>query len=459
MSRKIAIVGATPEAFIQLGLLVNNRRYDAREKYGDDEFTLIHDPDKVYPYMLSGIGVAFQEILEREIFFTKRVLEKYCDGVDSCGYKYVGWGNRRDKNFMVSGCSNTFNIEKLRKLFLDDGGKIFGDKVSIVQQTIDSFQVTDDGCTINGNEYDYVIDCTEKNPLGWEDDYMNPSVVFSNTALIFENPEPSHWNYTIEYAAQYGHIVGIPLQDKQRWVYLYDSSICTKEQVIEDFKGVFPETFINLSLNNNWDENSFIPHNWKPKISNYVIHPKNKRYIRNGSALINIEPGAPGTSAESSAFIAEQICRYLFNDNARDREVHDHMLQLQFSSFIIQTLQSFLCFTYQYGSRHDTPYWNRIKKEATEYLNSPVFSHPGVFAGHKFLDNIISETFTEEDFRIAHHSQNASGALILPYSWMNNANMFYEYSLGLGSPYSHLLSTLGNVDPPEPFGEIGYDCI
>ena len=55
--RKIAIVGATPEAFIQLSLLINNRRYDGKEKYGDDEFTLIHDPDKVYPYMLSGIGV------------------------------------------------------------------------------------------------------------------------------------------------------------------------------------------------------------------------------------------------------------------------------------------------------------------------------------------------------------------------------------------------------------------
>ena len=97
--RKIAIVGATPESFIQLSLLVMNRRYDGKEKFGDDEFTLIHDPDKVYPYMLSGIGVAFQEVLEREIFFTKRWLDKYCDGVVSCGYKYIGWGNRRDKNF------------------------------------------------------------------------------------------------------------------------------------------------------------------------------------------------------------------------------------------------------------------------------------------------------------------------------------------------------------------------
>ena len=34
----------------------------------------IHDPDKVYPYMLSGIGVAFQEVLEREILFYKKMV-------------------------------------------------------------------------------------------------------------------------------------------------------------------------------------------------------------------------------------------------------------------------------------------------------------------------------------------------------------------------------------------------
>ena len=457
--RKIAIVGATPESFIQLALLVNNRRYDGKEKYGDDEFTLIHDPDKVYPYMLSGIGVAFQEVLEREIYFTKRWLDKYCDGVDSCGYKYVGWGNRRDKNFMVTGCSNTFDIEKFRHHFLEDGGKIFGKNVSIIQQKIDSFSVTDDKCLINNNEYDYVIDCTEKNPLGWEMDYMQPSVTFSNSAIMIEIPEKGHWNYTIEYAAKHGHIVGLPLRDSQRWIYLYDNNIADELEVVEDFKEVFPNFKFDETVNGGQRTFFYKEHSWIPHISNYIIHPENKRYMRNGTALLNIEPASPGTSAESTHFIAEQICRYLYNDNAREREVHDHMLQLQYGSYIIQTLQSFLCFTYQYGSRHDTPYWNRIKEEATEYLNSPIFSHPGAFTGNNFLDKIVSDTFTEEDFRIAHHSQNASGELILPYSWMNNSNMFYEYSIGLGSPYAHLLSTMGETDPPEPFGTIGYDCV
>jgi len=451
MSRKIAIVGATMEGFMQLALLINNKRYDGIDDFGDDEYTLIHDPDKVHPFMLSGAGVAFQEVLEREIYFTKRWLEKYCDGVDSCGYKYVGWGTRRDKNFMVQGCSNTFNIEKFRQEFIKDGGSIFGEGVSVIEQKIDSFEVSGEKCLINGDEYDYVIDCTEKNPLGWEDDYMNPSVTFTNSAVIVEKPTKGEWNYTIEYAAKYGHIVGLPYGNMQRWVYLYDSNISTEEDVREDFKLVFPDE--------DFDQYKIYSHTWTPKISNYVIHPDNKRYIRNGTALINIEPGSPGSSAESSFFISEQICRYLFNDNAREREEHDHMLQLTYSNYIIQTLQSFICFSYQYGSRYDTKFWQNTKDAAIEYLNSPCFSHPGVFAGKKFLDSILSDSFSDDDYRIAHHNQNATGETILPYDWMNNSNMFYEYSIGLGAPYVKYFKTLGNIDPPEDFGVIGYKCV
>ena len=451
MSRKIAIVGASMEGFMQLALLINNKRYDGMEEFGDDEYTLIHDPDKVYPYMMTGAGVAFQEVLEREIFFTKRWLEKYCDGVDSCGYKYVGWGNRRDKNFMVSGCSNTFNIEKFRQKFLEDGGEIFGKDISVIEAKVDSFEISEEKCLINGDEYDYVIDCTEKNPLGWEDDYMMPSVEFTNHALIIEKPIPGDWNFTIDYAAKYGHIVGLPYGNMQRWIYLYNSELTTEEEVRADFREVFPDEDI--------DQYKSYSHTWRPRISNYVIHPDNKRYMRNGTALCNVEPASPGTSAESSFFIAEQICRYLYNSNARDREEHDHFLQLTYKNYIIQTLQSFICFTYQAGSRFDTPFWQNSKKDSIEYLNSPCFSHPGVFAGKEFLDDMITDTFTDEDYRIAHHDQNATSELILPYDWMNNANMFYEYTIGLGLSYAKHLKTLGDIDPPEDYGTIAYNRV
>ena len=81
MGRKIAVVGATPAGFMQLASLVFNRgQYDA---WKDDEFVLIHDPDKVYPYMMSGtVPPVFSEI-SSIINLTRRWLRKYCDETDS----------------------------------------------------------------------------------------------------------------------------------------------------------------------------------------------------------------------------------------------------------------------------------------------------------------------------------------------------------------------------------------
>tara|TARA_X000000368_G_scaffold414166_1_gene403535 strand:- start:1752 stop:3110 length:1359 start_codon:yes stop_codon:yes gene_type:complete len=452
MSRKIAIVGASMEGFLQLCDLINNKRYgDGLTKYRDDEYTLIHDPDKTHPYMINGAGVAFQDAMESEIYFTKTWLKKYCNGVDGCGYKYIGWGNRTDKNFMVSGCSLIFDIEKFRKEFIKDGGNIFGNFVKIKEEKIDSFEVNQYKCIINGVEYDYVIDCSEKTPLGWEDDYMNPSIDLTNSYVMIEKPVAGDWNYTIQYAAKHGHITGLPLTDKQIWIYLYDNNLNTVEEIREDFASVFPDE--------NLDEYKSYEYTFKPKVSNYILHPNNKRYFRNGNALINIDPGSPGTSAQYTMFASAQICRYLFNEEARNDELIKHELQLNYSHYVIQTLQSFISFAYQYGSRHDTPFWNKVSKEARNYLDEPYFTMPTVFPGNPVSQELISDKFTEEDYRIAHHVDQAENQTLLPYDWMNNANMFYDYAIGLGAPYADKLTTLGNTNPPEDFGTIGYKCL
>ena len=56
MSRKIAIVGACMEGFLQLCDLVNNKRYgDGLTTYKDDEYVLIHDPSKVLRVVVTNI--------------------------------------------------------------------------------------------------------------------------------------------------------------------------------------------------------------------------------------------------------------------------------------------------------------------------------------------------------------------------------------------------------------------
>ena len=135
-------------------------------------------------------------------------------------------------------------------------------------------------------------------------------------------------------------------------------------------------------------------------------------------------------------FASAQICRYLFNEEARNEEIVNQELQLNYKHYVLQTLQSFICFSYQYGSMHDTPFWNKVSQEARDYLDEPYFTMPSIFPGKPVSQLLVCDTFTEEDYRISHHVDQGEGAKLLPYDWMNNSNMFYEYAIGLGAPYA-----------------------
>ena len=451
MTRKIAIVGASTEGFIQLAQLLKYRRDDGIDTFPDDEYVLIHDPNIVFDKLTTGVGQALHEVLEREIYFTKSWLQKYCDGVDNCGYKYVGWGNDTEKNFMLTGCGISFDMVKFRQMFLDDGGKIFGHGVKIIEQVIDSFEPGEDKCIINGEEYDYVIDCGERQPLKWDDDYMNPSVQFTNSYVSIEKPQKGDFSFIFEYAAKYGHVIGMPFANGQRWTYCYDNNINTEEEIREDFATIFPDEDITQ-----YESSAY---SWRPRVSNYVVHPDYKRYMRNGVALIDIEPSL--SRSQFAEIIGDLICPYLFEEGDRQREEKNQNLLLNYQGFVLSTLQAFMSFSYQYGSRHESEFWDRVESEAADYLDSPVFTHPTVFPGKSFRNQILNDDFREEDYRIVHHRQEGRGAFGggLPFNWMNNSNCFYEFAIGLGAPYSNYMSTIGSVQPPEEYGTIGYDIV
>jgi len=461
MGRKIAVVGASMEGFLQLALLVHGRRYyGPKHNLTDDEYVLIHDPDKVYPFMMTGAGTVFFETLEREIFLTKRWMQKYADAaLEGCGYKYIGWGNRRDKNFFTQGCNLTFDIEKFRQEFVTNGGDIFGPNVSIVETRIDSFEEVEDGIAINGDKYDYVIDCCDKQPLGWDLDYHAPSVEVSNSAIVFEKTSAGNFNYTMDYAAKYGHIIGLPHRTKQLWSYCYDSKLCTEDDIRADFASIFPEE-VTQSYKS-WSIS------WTPKVSNYVVHPVNGRYIRNGYSLINIEPSTI-SSSEFSDFIGTAVNEYLFvsaNDSPKEKAEVLEEIQNEYTNFILKTMQSLICFTYQYGSRHEEEFWINARDKSIQYLESPLFIHPNVFPGNTWRTQILTDTWGDEEFRRIHHvhesyeGQECPREYHLPFNWMANPTAFYELSIGLGAPYADKFNTLGECDPPEDYGTIGYDLV
>ena len=81
MTRKIAVVGASAAGFVQLASL-QLTKYNLHSIFKDDEYVLIHDPDKVYPEMMSGTNPAFFDDLQVLTNLTKRWMEKYADAKD-----------------------------------------------------------------------------------------------------------------------------------------------------------------------------------------------------------------------------------------------------------------------------------------------------------------------------------------------------------------------------------------
>ena len=52
----------------------------------------------------------------------------------------------------------------------------------------------------------------------------------------------------------------------------YDSKLCTEDDIRADFASIFPEE-VTQSYKS-WSIS------WTPRVSNYVIHPDNKRYFK-----------------------------------------------------------------------------------------------------------------------------------------------------------------------------------
>lgn len=453
MGRKIAVVGMSPAGLVQLSSLVKSR--GRHEQYGSDEYVLIHDPDKVYNYMLSGTNPAYFDELGEVTNLTRRYLMKYANATDSIGYKYIGWGTRKDKNFFATynhQLGSHFDIVGFRTALLKDGGQAFGDNVSIIEQRIDGFAIESDGCKINGTKYDYVIDCTEKEPLTEPGNYGFPNFCPVNTSIVVEKPEPGNWNYTIAYAAKHGHITGIPYRDKQLWIYSFDRKVHDENQIFADFATVFPDEDLKSYK---WDKIE-----WNPCTSAYVIHESGV-YCRNGAALVNTDP-LTAVQQEFAQIIANEIDHWIYReDDTYAKEIYKE-IQENYTVSLNDSLLGMIAYMYHLGSRHKTAFWKKAKEDARKLLTGPAFLHPGFFPGKEWIDNVLSEEWGDAEYRKLlfenDELEDVGGRISqMPLIIMSSYVTFYEIAVGLGAPYAKYLRGLENIYPPEKFGTIGYD--
>ncbi len=452
MSRKIAIVGASIDAFIQLHYLISGK--NSSSEYDEDQIVLIHDPDKVYPFLLSPVGTALFGGVESEytsLNLNRSFAHKHFAATDCHGSKFIGWGNHSNFNVTVTPQVHThLDIEKFREYFIKDGGKSFGDNISIIEEKIDSFNI--DEYTINGVEYDYIIDCTEKEPLIAPDDYGTPVNSFTNTVMVLEKPFKGDWDFTIQYAAKYGHVIGIPLGDKQLWAYYYDNTKVAGHEIKDDFVTLFPDEHIPCCEPS---EYTFTKVEHQQKVSNYIIDPTHNRYIRNGRSAFTFEP------ITCQLQLGVQTLSNIIKDHIYSGHQMTGTLQ-NFGEMASEYMLPLVSFMFQYGSIHDNEFWNNAKKVSCDHLELSVYTHP--YDNSDWRDNILTDDWGDKEYKkvltvIEHEETRPDGQTALPYRFMEIYSLFYELASGLGASYADKFDSFDIIYPPENFGEIGYTFI
>ena len=117
------------------------------------------------------------------------------------------------------------NLENYIKIFKE----IHGDVTSIESEETKAY------VTVNSerHSFDYVIDCG-----GYPDDYSDYNLdkpISLNSCLVHDT-KPENHNYTQHVATPNGWMFGIPLQSRQSFGYLYNDTITSKDDAIDNFK-------------------------------------------------------------------------------------------------------------------------------------------------------------------------------------------------------------------------------
>jgi len=313
--------------------------------------------------------------------------------------KYVNW-REHDIHSLIdtSTYGIHFNNFKLKDFCFRRLKQKWEDKFKIVEGSVSELKnvlgkakvVVDD----KNYYYDYVIDCR-----GYPEDYSDytiSDVLPLNHCLVHAIDKPGDWEYTYHYAHKNGWMFGIPLTTRQGWGYLYNDTITTKEEAVDDICDIFKEVPENLSLR----EFTF-----KPYYANKIVEGK---ILKNGNRFLFFEP----LEALSSYYYDE--ANRSFYELIHGKITEDQMNQT-FNQYC-RVLENFICYIYHWGSIYDTPFWQKTKQKTTEKLKT---------------DSLFS--FMVDYFNSIKSNPNLGETLkpFSPWSWFSFDKQFgYKYFTG-----------------------------
>ena len=272
------------------------------------------------------------------------------DATTKLGVKFSNWREQEFYSHIMPVCYGMhfdnhsikeFTFKKFRELF-KNFREIHGDVTSIESEETKAY------VTVNGerHSFDYVIDCG-----GYPDDYSDYNLdkpISLNSCLVHDT-KPEKYNYTQHVATPNGWMFGIPLQSRQSFGYLYNDTITTKGDAIDNFKTYCNDINIDKLREfkfKSYSANSFF----------------DGRVLKNGNRALFYEP-----LEAFMGYFYERVLGIFFDYIFVNKNINQTNNHIQGYADDIELA---ICFVYQGGSIYDTPFWDYAKKISYDRLNN-----------------------------------------------------------------------------------------
>lgn len=317
------------------------------------EVTSIYDPN----IDIIGVGESTTPRVPYNLFLAADFSFAHdADKIDATIKHYVKYSNWR--NHDITSLIDTsvygihFNNFKLRDFLFDRLKLKWGNKFKIKTGKVEELYNLNEKVLVNvdGEKliYDYVVDCR-----GYPEDYSEYVVseyLPLNHCLVHVIDEPGDWEFTHHKATKNGWMFGIPLKTRQSWGYLYNDTISSKEECIEDISEIFGVDKDSLSLK----EFKFKPY--------YAKKILDGRILKNGNRFLFFEP----IEALSTYYYDE--ANKFFYDYIKG-EYTEQQINETFNIYC-KFLETFICYIYHGGSIYDTKFWRFAKEKCLSRLYS-----------------------------------------------------------------------------------------
>lgn len=384
--KKIAVIGAGVIGINSILQLIEERTNADAEN--DCRIVWLYDTS----IDIFGIGESTTPSLSGQIASPPSYLrydsKDYFDATIKFGNRFVGWGkNGGDftRYFPMSTAAIHFDTRLFSSFFIEHLTEESCYNFESRDTKIRSITFDQDpigghcfGVVINGESFDFVLDCSGGKSLVNDDYYFDSPFETCNTVLATRLPEPADWGYTLTQTTRNGWMFGIPLQSRRTYGYAYNSSVTTEEEAQQDFRSLIPQE--------GYQYNKFT---WKPKFSNYVLHHSG-RYARNGNALGFLDPleALAGMYYDN---VTDKMANYALGDTYNSIDLINNINSWYYQEVVGDWLLN-SAWMYHFGSEHDTPFWQQVQKNAKDILNNKEINPCRLISDE--------QTFTDDLFNI-----------------------------------------------------------